>query len=348
MHKGQVTIKDIAKELGISPSTVSKALKGHPDISSETKKAVRELVEKWNYKPDPIALSLQGGLSKTIGVIVPEIVHYFFSTVISGIEDFAYDSGYHVMFCQSNESYEREVKAVDTLLSSRVDGILVSLCKVTDSFEHFRKIGKAGIPLVFFDRICDEIETDRVTVDDEAGAFEATRHLIETGCKNIIHLSGPQNLLIGKNRRNGFIKALTEFNLPVHEENIIRCDTASEAGKIIPEILNRTIRPDGIFAVNDLTAAGAMKIIKLKGYRVPDDISLVGFTSGMISDLTDPPLTSVEQHGYQMGKDAVTLLIRRIEKNEDHSFQTRIINTELVIKGSTKRIYKFSDTIQEV
>src|SRR5512136_2667707 len=156
MKKGQVTIKDIAKELGISPSTVSKALKEHPDISSETKKAVRELVERWHYKPDPIALSLKSGLSKTIGVIVPEIVHYFFSTVISGIEDVAYDSGYHVMFCQSNESYEREVKAVETLLSSRVDGILVSLCKVTIKFDHFRDIVKAGIPLVFFDRICDE------------------------------------------------------------------------------------------------------------------------------------------------------------------------------------------------
>ena len=147
--KRQVTIKDIARELGISPSTVSKALKGHPDISPATKKAVRELVEKWNYKPDPIALSLKSGLSKTIGVIVPEIVHYFFSTVISGIEDLAYDSGYHVMFCQSNESYEREVKAVGTLLSSRVDGILVSISKVTTNFDHFRKIQKQEYLLSF-------------------------------------------------------------------------------------------------------------------------------------------------------------------------------------------------------
>src|SRR5664279_107326 len=144
MYKGQVTIKDIAKELGISPSTVSKALNDHPDISQLTKKAVRNLVEKWNYKPDPIALSLKSGLTKTIGVIVPEIVHYFFSTVISGIEDLAYDSGYHVMFCQSNETYEREVKAVQTLLSSRVDGILVSVTKATKDFSHFRKIQDKG------------------------------------------------------------------------------------------------------------------------------------------------------------------------------------------------------------
>ena len=149
MHKGQVTIKDIAKELGISPSTVSKALKGHHDISSSTKQSVKELAEKWNYKPDQIALSLKSGLSKTIGVIVPEIVHYFFSTVISGIEDLAYDSGYHVMFCQSSELYAREVKAVETLLSSRVDGILVSVSKATENFDHFRKIQDNGIPLVF-------------------------------------------------------------------------------------------------------------------------------------------------------------------------------------------------------
>lgn len=338
MNKGQVTIKDIARELGISPSTVSKALKGHPDISPVTKKAVRDLVEKWNYKPDPIALSLKGGLSKSIGVIVPEIVHYFFSTVISGIEDLAYDSGYHVMFCQSNESYEREVKAVDTLLSSRVDGILVSQCKTTHNFDHFRKITESGIPLVFFDRVCDELETDRVIVDDEKGAYEATNYLIKTGCKNIIHLSGPQNLLIGRNRKNGYIRALTENNMPVKESNIVKCDTAPEASLIVPELLKRTEKPDGIFAVNDLTAAEAMRVVKLNGFRVPDDISLVGFTSGMISDLTDPALTSVEQHGYIVGREAVSLLIDYIENRKEHKFQTKIINTELVVKGSTKKL----------
>jgi DNA-binding LacI/PurR family transcriptional regulator len=337
MDRGRVTIKDIARELGISPSTVSKALKGHPDISSATKKAVKELVEKWNYKPDPIALSLKGGQGRTIGVIVPEIVHYFFSTVISGIEDLAYDSGYNVMFCQSNESYEREVKAVETLLTSRVDGILVSLSKVTGNFEHFRKIIKAGIPLVFFDRICDELETDRVIVDDEQGAFDAVEHLIRTGCSNIIHLCGPRNLLIGKNRKEGYIRALKEHNLPVGEENIISCDTAEDAQKVVPELLKRKRLPDGIFAVNDLTAAEAMKIIKLNGFRVPDDISIVGFTSGMISDLTDPPLTSVQQHGYSVGREAVRLLIDNLEKRKEVPFETKVIKTELIVKGSTRK-----------
>ena len=337
MHKGQVTIKDIARELGISPSTVSKALKGHRDISPLTKKAVKELVEKWHYKPDPIALSLKGGLSKTIGVIVPEIVHYFFSTVISGIEDLANESGYHVMFCQSNESYEREVKAVETLLSSRVDGILVSIAKTTGNYEHLLRIREAGIPIVFFDRVCDEVESDRVVVDDEVGAYEAVKHLIETGCRNIIHLSGPQNLMIGRNRKEGYIRALSEYRIPVHEKNIIKCDTAEEAQIIVPSLLSRKKLPDGIFAVNDLTAAETMKIIKQHGLMVPKDISLVGFTSGMISDLTDPPLSSVEQHGYEIGKEAVMLLIARIERKGKTPFQTKIIKTKLVVKGSSSR-----------
>jgi len=348
MKKGQVTIKDIARELEISPSTVSKALNDHPDISQATKKAVRELVIKWNYKPDPIALSLLSGKSKIIGVIVPEIVHYFFSTVISGIEDFAYGSGYHVMFCQSNETYLREVKAVQTLLSSRVDGILISIAKLTRDFEHFRNIIDNKVPLVFFDRICDEIETDRVMVDDEAGAYEAVKHLIKTGCRNIIHLSGPPDVNIGRNRKNGYIKALREFNLPVAEENIINCDTSGDAVKVVPRLLNRKEKPDGIFAVNDLTAAEAMKIVKQAGYRVPEDISIIGFTSGMISDLTDPSLTSVEQHGYIIGEEAVKLLIGRIERKIELPFQTKIIRTELVIKDSTRRAITITDNTEGV
>lgn len=338
MKKRQVTIKDIARELGISPSTVSKALKGHPDISSSTKKAVKELVEKWNYKPDPIALSLQGSFRKTIGVIVPEIVHYFFSTVIGGIEDLAYDSGYLVMFCQSNESCEREVKAVDTLLASRVDGILVSMCKTTRDFDHFRKIRENEIPLVFFDRVCEEIETCRVIVDDAEGAYNAVVHLIHTGCKNIIHLSGPENLLIGRNRRLGYIRALSEHGMSVLPENMIKCDTPGEAELVMPELFKRPIKPDGIFAVNDLTAAEAMRYVKRMGLKVPQDISFVGFTSGMISDLTDPPLTSIEQHGYTIGKEAVEMLITEIERPASGVFRTKVIKTELVVKGSTRTI----------
>jgi LacI family transcriptional regulator len=337
MQKGKVTIKDIANELGISPSTVSKALKGHHDISNATKLSVKALADKWNYKPDEVALSLKSGLSKTIGVIVPEIVHYFFSTVISGIEDIAYDSGYHVMFCQSSELYEREVKAVDALLSTRVDGILISVSKNTKNFDHFRKIEENGLPIVFFDRICEEIETDRVIVDDEAGAYQAVNHLLDIGCERIIHLAGPSHLNIGMNRQEGYMRALRERNITVNKNNIIRCDSMQDATTVIPELLNRTERPDGIFAVNDETAAASMRIIKDNGLMIPDDIAVVGFTSGLISDITNPTLTSVEQHGYSVGKEAVRLLIDRIEKKEDLPFQTKIIKTELAVKESTMR-----------
>jgi len=337
MHKGQVTIKDIAKELGISSSTVSKALKGHRDISSSTKQAVKKLADSWNYKPDLIALSLKSGLSKTIGVIVPEVAHYFFSTVISGIEDLAYDSGYIVMFCQSSELYTREVQAVETLLSRRVDGILVSVSKETENFDHLRKIQDSGIPLVFFDRICEGIDSDKVIVDDETGAYDAVNHLIATGCKNIVHLSGPPNLSIGKNRKEGYLRALKEHEIPVNENNIIRCDSREDAALVVPVLLNRPVIPDGIFAVNDLTAAAAVKIIKGMGYSVPSDIAVVGFTSGLISEITSPTLTSVEQHGYLLGKEAVRLLIDRLEKNHDYPSKTIIIKTELKIKESTQK-----------
>ena len=337
MHKGQVTIKDIAKELGVSPSTVSRALKDHPDISSETKKAINDLAKKLNYSPDPIALSLKSRKSKIIGVIIPEIVHYFFATVLHGIEDFAYNSGYNVMICESNESYERELKNVEALLSNRSDGILVSLTKNTKDYNHFKKIQDAGVPLVFFDRICKILDTDRVIVDDEKGSFEAVEHLISIGCKNIAHLSAADHLVISQQRKAGYIRALETYGIAVDPDLIIKCDTISEAQENLPALLSRTPRPDGIFAINDLTAAEALNIIKDMGLKVPEDIAVVGFTNGQISNLTNPTLSSVEQHGYEIGKEAATLLINRIEKQEYYAPITRVIETKFIPKASSSR-----------
>jgi len=338
MHKGNVTIKDIAKELGISPSTVSRALKDHPDISPETKKQVNSLAEKWNYSPNPIALSLKGGGTKTIGVIVPEIVHYFFSTVISGIEDYADARGYNVMVCQSNETYENEVKNVQTLVNSRVDGILVSVSKLTRNMEHFHELRRKEIPMVFFDRICEELDSDRVIVDDEEGAYKAVKHLILEGRKRIIHLSGPPNLPISKNRIEGYLKALNEFQCPVNEENIIKCDNIDEANWILPSLLKRTPPPDAFFSVNDLTAAETLKIVKNLGFKVPEDIAIIGFTNGQISTLTDPGLSTVDQHGYEIGQEAARLMLERIaDKNKP--FQTRVIRTELIVRGSSSNTH---------
>ena len=331
-----VTIKDIARQLGISPSTVSRALKDHPDISQETKKAVNDLARKLNYQPDLVALSLKKGQSRIIGVIVPEIVHYFFSTVISGIEDVANESGYRVMICQSNETFEREVENVEALLYSRVDGILVSISKKTVKLDHLKKVMDQHVPMVMFDRIADNLETDKVYVDDEHAAYTAVRHLIVNGYRNIIHYAAPQHLEIGRLRKEGYIRALKQFQIPVRDEFIIKCDTMEEAQKMTEETMKLTPRPDAFFCVNDMTAAGVMKMLKRLNYKIPDDVAIVGFTNGEISNLPTPAITSVEQHGFDIGREAARLLIDRlIHSGKEIPPRKKIIKTTLVVKGST-------------
>ena len=334
MGRENITIKDIARELGISPSTVSRALKDHPDISQATRDAVNELAERWNYRPNPIALSLKSGSSKTIGVIIPDVVHYFFSTVISGIEDVVYQRDYNMILCQSNERWEHEVKNIRTLLSSRVDGILASVAKTTTDYRHYRNILDKDIPLVFFDREVEEIKTDSVVIDDETGAYKAVNHLLRTGKKRIVHLSGPPQLAIARHRLDGYLRAMKEYRLTPAEEDIVKCDDIDSAERLIPDILKRANRPDAFFAVNDLTAAQTMMIIKQHGLRIPEDIAVVGFTNSQIATLTDPGLTSVDQKGFEMGQEAARLLIERIEKPRGPS-QNRVITSELVVRGST-------------
>lgn len=334
MNKDNVTIKDIARELEIAPSTVSRALKDHPDISPETKKLVNELADRWNYRPNPIALSLKGGISRTLGVVVPEIIHYFFSSVISGIEDYSNEQDYNVMICQSNEEYEKEVKSIETLVNSRVDGILISLSKLTRSMEHFHQLKDRNIPLVFFDRVSEEVESDRVVVDDSEGAYMATRHLILEGRKRIVHLSGPPSLVITKGRIDGYIRALNEFQCAVAEENIVKCDQVQEAEWIVPSLMKRNPPPDAFFCVNDFTAAQTLNIVKKLGFKVPDDIAITGFTNGQLAGLTDPGLTTIDQHGYEMGREAARLMLERI-KDRSRPYQTRVIKTDLVIRGSS-------------
>src|SRR5882672_8958507 len=217
MKFNQVTIKDIARELGISPSTVSRALKDHPDISTETKKLVNALSEKLNYQPNIVALNLRQKKTNTIGVIIPEIVHFFFSTVISGIEDIAYQAGYNVILAQSNESYQREVTDMKALFNSRVDGMLLSISRETTNYDHIESIISKGVPIVFYDRMYNNPETSRVIVDDYVGAKEAVEHLIEQGCQRIAHLEGAPGTSIGEDRKRGYLDALSENNIPAKE-----------------------------------------------------------------------------------------------------------------------------------
>ena len=336
MRSNQITIKDIARILGISPSTVSRALKDHPDINADTKKAVNELANKLKYRPNAVALSLKNSRSYTIGVIIPEIVHYFFSSVISGIEDVASQKGFTVIICQSNESYEREVANARTLLSHRVDGVLVSVSKETQVFDHLVELQEGGIPIVFFDRIAPELEADQVIINDLEASYKATRHLIEVGRKRIAHFAGPQNLVIGRDRLQGYLNALTEAGLPIDNRLIIEADTYEKARNAVITMMDAGDIPDGIFAVNDLTAIGAMQTIQKKGYKIPDDISIVGFSDGRFSGITDPNLTSVDQHGYEMGITAAEMLFHRILSNDSvYIPEIKILNADLIIRGSS-------------
>jgi len=333
----QVTIKDIARELGVSPSTVSRALKDHPDISPATKAQVRELVEKLKYKPNAIALSLRSQKTYVISVVVPQIVHHFFSSVISGIEEVAQESGYNVMIFQSSENYERELAILQAIESNRAEGVLASVSKSTTNFAHFRELANKDFPLVFFDRVCDELETDKVVVDDFNGAMNAVEYLIKTGCRRIAHLAAPQNLLIGYHRQRGYISALEKNGIEVDDRLIIKCDTIEEALERVPTLMSIENPPDAIFAVNDMTAAGTINALKAMKFRIPEDVSVVGFTDGLVSTVTDPPLTTVSQHGFEIGKKAAEMLLFRIKNPESGKKPyTEVIKTELVVRGTTR------------
>ena len=336
MKKHQVTIKDIAKILNVSPSTVSRALKDHPDISEATRIKVQELAADLNYKPNIIARSLRERRSNIIGVIIPKIVHHFFSSVIGGIQEYALERGYNTIFTQSEESILREVENVKTLLSSRVDGIIISLTKETENFDHLRAIEEAGVPIVFFDRVAKGIHADKVIIDDFDAAKKATEHLLKSGGTKFLHFSGPDNLDITEKRKNGFIQALQNFRIPKENIRIVKSDNFHEGKENMHKVIHSGNIPDAVFTVNDLTAAGALSAINEAGLKVPQDILLMGFTNEMISSLTNPPISSVEQNGFDMGHKAAELLINRIISESDTEYITNIIPTELVIRKSSQ------------
>ncbi len=335
MKRRRPTIKDIAQKLNISPSTVSRALKNHPDISEKTKTEIQLLAKQLNYKPNSFALSLKSQKSKTIGIIIPEIIHYFFSSVISGIEEVFYDAGYTVIICQSNEEYEREVKITRALLEKGVDGIIACISKNTVKFTHYAEVQAQNIPLVFMDRVVPQIFADQVMVDDFEAAFKAASHLIERGRKNLVHLAGPQTLLIGKHRKEGFLHALQKANLPIDDMSVIVADNYEKAEDAVNKLIKSNKKVDGIFAVNDLTAIGAMHTFQTHNMKVPQDISIIGFSDGRLSNITTPKLSSVNQHGYEMGAVASKMLLNRMNSEEDYPYERKVIDVELIIRGSS-------------
>ncbi len=337
----RATIKDIAKKLGISPSTVSRALKNHPDISEETKKKVLETARKLNYRPNLLAQRLRQKRTYTIGVIIPQMVHYFFSSVISGIEDYAYEKGYTVIIAQSNEKYEREKNNVDIILSSGAEGVLISRTKETTNFQHFKSFLDYEIPIVFFDRICPKFPADKVVVNDEIAAYQATKYMIMSGCRRIVHFQGPDSLVISHKRYTGYIEALKEFKIPIDKNLIIKCDSFERGEQVTQELLDKGIEFDGIFAVNDDSAAGALITLQRNGIKVPEQVSIFGYSNNLISRVTNPQLSTVEQPGYDMGYTAAKMLIDRIEGKLTGKHRSEVVSTKLIIRESTKKVENF-------
>ncbi|MEE4178565.1 MAG: LacI family DNA-binding transcriptional regulator [Bacteroides sp.] len=335
MKPNITSINDIARALGVSASTVSRALKDHPDISEETRRRVQEFARSVNYRPNALALGLKQQRSYTLGIIIPEIVHHFFSSIISGIEDVAYGKGYRLMICQSNEEFERERINLQALLDHRVDGLLVSMSKNTFQYDHFEDTVAQGIPMVFFDRVCKQIETDRVVTDDFQGAHLITTHLIRNGHRRILHLAAPQHLAIGRKRLQGYTEALSDHNIPVDPLLILQCDTPAQVHAVKEQILRLAPKIDGVFAVNDFSAIAVMQLLQENGYQIPEQISVAGFGDDPIALIARPKLTTVEQKGYAMGREAVQMLINRLEHPDlAGEFQTKIFAATLKLRDS--------------
>jgi DNA-binding LacI/PurR family transcriptional regulator len=332
-----ITINDIAKLLGVSKSTVSRALKDHPDISQTTKDAVLQLAESLHYRPNAVALSLRHKKSKVIGLIIPQISYFFFPSVVEGIEKEVHKHGYKLMILTSNEKYEREVEACNILLSNNVEGILASVSRKTRDFTHFHNIIDSEIPMVFFDRVPDNIRADMVLVDDIEGAYKATRHLLETGKKKIAICIGNPNLLISKNRLLGYQKACEEFKSSIEEQFIISCETPEEAENETNRLINSKNSPDSILAISDLTMSGIMKAVYKNCLKIPEDIAVIGFCEEPFSTMYNPPLSTIKPMGLEIGNTAAQMLFKRInEEAKEKSSPKRInLKSEMIIRAST-------------
>lgn len=337
-----ITMKDIAGFFGVSVATVSRALKDSPRISKERRDAIKEFARKHNFSPNIIAESLRNTRKKPIkliGVIMPEISHYYFSTILAGIEEEAAERGYLIIVAQSLDDYRREVDICRQFLQNKVCGVIVSQAKTTHSYDHFQQLIDNGLPLVFYDRICTGVETSRVVVDDYKGAYNAVSYLIATGCRRIAFCGSPMNLEISKNRQNGYKDALLENGMKVDDSLMFLCDNRAEAERIVPGILASADAPDGFFAVNDDTAVGILYAAKHSGLRVPEDVAICGFTNGQRAIACDPMLTTVEQRGRKVGKEAADILIGKVEGliPEDEIVK-RIVRTKLIVRGTTRPV----------
>ena len=335
-----VTIKDIAKSLGLSTSTVSRALRDSYEISPETKQLVLDYAKQINYRPNPIALSLKERRSRSIGVIVSEIANSFFSQIINGIESTAYSKGYNVIISQSHESYEREIINTDFLSSRSVDGFLISVSGETNDFGHITALHERGLPIVFVDRIVSSVDTHKVIADNFKGAYDATAHLIKSGYKRIAHIANSEYLSITKERMGGYRQAMADAKMDCNENYIKHCLHGGmiydEVDKAMHELMDQKKKPDALFASADKLTTNSMRYCRAKNITIPDDLAMVGFSNLDLTELLTPSLSVVRQPAFEMGELAAELLIKTIEsKREVTAFETRVLPAKLFIRDSS-------------
>jgi LacI family transcriptional regulator len=339
-HITKVTILDIARELNITAATVSRALNDHPGIRESTKKAVRETATRLNYKHNKIASSLRLGRSSIIGVIIPSAEINFFGSVVHGIEKVAAENNYTVLIYQSNELYEHEKKGVQTFLQSRVDGVLASISKETINLDHYSEIRNRGIPLVLFDRTDPRLGVASVEVDDFAGAFQATSHLIDEGCRRVAHIAGQQHVNIFNLRLKGYVEALNIHNIPLNDDLIVYGKVSIDSGReCMNQLLSRPVVPDAVFAVEDFTALGAIQAIKAAGLRIPEDIAIIGFANEAFGEYITPSLSTVNQQTVAMGEEAARLLFEGLRGGAGTGAQPRrlVLKPQVISRGSSAK-----------
>lgn len=340
MQDREITIYDLAERLNISATTVSRGLQDHPAINKKTKKRIFDLATELGYRSNKFASNLRRQKTNTIGVIVPRLNSLFMSSVLSGIEKIVNNAGYNLIISQSFEQEAKEKTNTTTMFNSRVDGLIVSLAADTQDFSHFDTFIKKNIPVIFFDRIAESIQSTKVLIDNFKAGYKATEHLIEQGCKEILHITGNTARNVYKDRFEGYKKALSDNNIPFDPTLFICNDLTEQAVQdaLLNDVLKRDKLPDGLFITNDSSAAFALTILKEAGLKVPKDIAIVGFNNDLISKVTEPAITTINYPGNEMGENIARILINHLDGEGDLSFtSTVILNTELIIRASSKK-----------
>lgn len=334
MDKKYVSLKDLAEELSVSVSTVSRALKDHPDISLEMRQRVKELAEMRHYSPNPLAMGLLKQETRMIGVIVPDIITHFYASIIAGIESVARENGYFVLISSSNESTQKEIESVENLLKARVEGFIVCLSKQTTSYDHFKGLLKRNIPLVFFDRTCLENEVSCVTVDNREASRKVVHHFYQQGYRRVAFISGPDYLNISKERIAGYYDGLNDCNLQIDPELLVKCDLSTDSARAaMNRLLSLSNRPDAVYGINDFVVFAAMKEIRKHNLVVPTDIGLVGFTDEFHATVVTPELTSIVHPTFEIGESAARLFIDQTKRSATP--QMIILKTELKVRESS-------------